>query len=62
MVFSGLYRLPAGFDVSGRVDWQSGRPFNAAGLPFATPDDEWNRENEARHFAAHYRPGCPGAS
>ena len=39
MVFSGLYRLPAGFDLSGRVDYQSGRPFNAAGLPFDTDGD-----------------------
>ena len=40
MVFSGLYRLPAGFDISGRADWQSGRPFNAAGLPFDTDGDD----------------------
>ena len=39
LVFSGLYRLPAGFDVSGVLNWQSGSPFNAAGLPFDTDGD-----------------------
>ena len=40
MVFSGLYRLPGGFDVSGIVNYQSGRPFNAGGLPFDTDGDD----------------------
>ena len=40
MVFSGLYRLPAGFDLSGVLNYQSGRPFNAAGLPFDSDGDE----------------------
>ena len=40
LVFSGLYRLPAGFDISGVLNYQSGRPFNAAGLPFDTDGDD----------------------
>jgi hypothetical protein len=39
-VFSGLYRLPLGFDLSGVVGAQSGRPFNANGLPFDSDGDD----------------------
>jgi hypothetical protein len=38
-VFSGLWRLPYGFDLSGVVNAQSGRPFNAAGLPLDSDGD-----------------------
>ena len=38
-VFSGLWRLPLGFDLSGVINAQSGRPFNAAGLPLDSDGD-----------------------
>ena len=38
-VFSGLWRLPLGFDFSGVVNAQSGQPFNAAGLPLDSDGD-----------------------
>ena len=38
-VFSGLWRLPYGFDLSGVMNAQSGRPFNAAGLPLDSDGD-----------------------
>jgi outer membrane receptor protein involved in Fe transport len=38
-VLSGLYRLPHGVEVSGVVRAQSGRPFNAAGLPIDSDGD-----------------------
>jgi hypothetical protein len=38
-VFSGLYRLPYGLELSGVVNATSGRPFNAAGLPLDSDGD-----------------------
>ena len=38
-VFSGLYRTPFGLGISGVARAQSGRPFNAAGLPVDTDGD-----------------------
>ena len=38
-VFSGLWRLPYGFDLSGVMNAQSARPFNAAGLPLDSDGD-----------------------
>jgi hypothetical protein len=37
--FSGVKRLPYGFDISGVLNTASGRPFNAAGLPLDSDGD-----------------------
>jgi len=38
-VFSGFYKLPYGFELSGVLNATSGRPFNAAGLPLDSDGD-----------------------